>query len=70
MTLMLSKRDEYEGGSFEFQRFEDGSSHFDEINLDIGDMLVFPSIIQHKVNPVTRGERKVLVAWAWGPMFK
>ena len=70
MTLMLSKRDEYEGGSFEFQRYEDGASHFDEINLDIGDMLVFQSIIQHKVNPVTSGERRVLVAWAWGPMFK
>ena len=70
MTLMLSKRDDYEGGSFEFQRFENGESHFQEINLDIGEMIVFPSILQHRIKPVTRGERKVLVAWTWGPMFK
>ena len=70
MTLMLSKSDNYEGGSFEFQRFENGKSHIVKVDLEIGDILVFPSIIQHRVNPVTRGERRVLVSWAWGPMFK
>ena len=70
MTLMLSKSDNYEGGSFEFQRFENGKSHIVKVDLEIGDILVFPSIIQHRVNPVTSGERRVLVSWAWGPMFK
>ena len=70
MTLMLSKSDNYEGGSFEFQRFENGKSHIVKVDLEIGDILVFPSMIQHRVNPVTRGERRVLVSWAWGPMFK
>ena len=70
MTLMLSKSDNYEGGSFEFQRFENGKSHIAKIDLEIGDVIIFPSIIQHRVNPVTSGERRVLVSWSWGPLFK
>ena len=70
MTLMLSKSDDYEGGSFEFQRFDQGKSIIAKVDLEIGDILVFPSTIQHRVNPVTSGERRVLVAWAWGPLFR
>ena len=36
----------------------------------LADVIVFPSIMHHRVNPILSGERKVLVAWAWGPLFK
>ena len=71
MTLMLSQHgDEYEGGSFEFQCLKNGSIEYQTIDLTIGDILVFPSMMHHRVNFVTKGMRKVLVAWAWGPLFK
>ena len=38
--------------------------------LKKGDVLVFPSIMHHRVHPVLSGERRVLVAWAWGPLYK
>ena len=71
MTVMLSQRgDEYEGGSFEFQCLKNGSVQYQTLDLEIGDILVFPSMMHHRVNFTSHGERKVLVAWAWGPLFK
>ena len=33
-------------------------------------VIVFPSMMHHRVHPVLSGERRVLVAWAWGPLYK
>ena len=38
--------------------------------LKKGDIVVFPSQMEHRVNPILSGERKVIVAWAWGPLYK
>ena len=71
MTFMLSQVDEdYEGGSFEFQLLRKGNIEYDTVVLQKGDILIFPSTLNHRVRPVVRGTRKVLVAWAWGPPFK
>lgn len=35
-----------------------------------GTLIIFPSYIRHKVEPVTRGVRHSLVAWACGPCFR
>ena len=34
-----------------------------------GTLIVFPSFIWHKVNPVIKGYRKVLVGWVLGKPF-
>ena len=77
MTIVLN--DEFEGGEFEVgenQGFFDNLGGYSlrfkthKINLKKGDMVVFPSSLDHKVNVVTKGQRNVLVAWAWGPLFK
>ena len=70
MTLMLSHKEDYTGGEFEFASVRAGKLNTKEISLDYGDILIFPSIMEHRVKPVTSGVRNVLVAWAWGPMFK
>ncbi len=77
MTIILN--DEFEGGEFEVgenQGFTDNLGNYSlrlktyKLNLKKGDMVVFPSSLDHKVNVVTKGQRNVLVAWAWGPLFK
>ena len=35
-----------------------------------GTVLVFPSFMRHKVEPVTKGIRKSLVAWIEGPHWR
>lgn len=71
MSLMLNQVDEdYEGGHFEFQLLRQGNIDYDKIILNKGDILVFPSTLNHRVAPTVIGTRKVLVAWAWGPPFR
>jgi PKHD-type hydroxylase len=35
-----------------------------------GSIVVFPSFIEHKVTPVTKGVRYTAVTWANGPSFR
>jgi PKHD-type hydroxylase len=63
-VLFLSDPDTYEGGEFEFKYYEFKIPKFPK-----GTILVFPSFLDHKVNPVTSGERYSAVNWAFGPAF-
>lgn len=65
-SLLLSDPSEYEGG--EFQVF-DGEPITIKENRP-GSFIVFPSFIQHRVLPVTKGTRRSLVGWASGPKFR
>ena len=66
MTLVL--KDDWEGSDFELKKTPNTPEM--KIPLRKGDLLVFPSLMNHRVTPLISGERKVLVAWAWGPLFK
>ena len=61
-SLMLSDRDDYEGGDFRI-----GSK---ALRLPLGTMIVFPSIVPHSVTPVTEGLRRSLVGWYKGPSWR
>lgn len=61
-TLLLN--DNFEGGEFEFYR------QYPQPDMSAGSLIVFPSFLIHKVNPVTEGIRNSLVAWCVGPKFK
>lgn len=65
MTIQLSESDDYEGGDFEFNECENP-----ENSRTRGTVLVFPSYLQHRVTPITKGVRKSLVAWFEGPRWK
>ena len=58
----LSPTESYEGGEviFKVGPVEKG------IKIEQGKMMTFPSFILHKVAPVTKGERYVLVGWLRG----
>jgi PKHD-type hydroxylase len=64
-VLFLSDPKDYEGGIFEFQKLE---GKIDKMSQ--GSIIVFPSYIEHRVTPVTSGERYTAVCWAVGPAFK
>ena len=64
MTLLLSDPSTFEGGELEFM------SKGKKAKLKQGQAIFFASWLQHRVKPVTRGERKSLVMWFGGPSFK
>ena len=41
-----------------------------ELHRDIGDVVIFPSFLAHKVTTVTRGTRHTMIAWAHGTPFR
>lgn len=61
-VLMLSDRSNYEGGQFEFR---DAT-----LNFGKGDVVVFPSLLEHRVSPVTNGTRRTMVCWSLGPALR
>ena len=63
-SLGLNDADEYEGGELVLNL---GSKSIHSYRLSKGEALVFPSHILHKVTPVTKGFRKVIVGWGLGP---
>ena len=64
MTLLLSDPATFEGGELEIM------SKGKTAKLKQGQAIFFASWLQHRVKPVTQGERKSLVMWFGGPPFK
>ncbi len=66
ISVQLSAPDDYEGGDLEFF-FRNTPVSADR---DKGLIIAFPSVIMHRVAPVTRGARYSLVAWIEGPAWR
>tara|TARA_R110002020_G_scaffold80528_1_gene200902 strand:+ start:1550 stop:2131 length:582 start_codon:yes stop_codon:yes gene_type:complete len=64
MTLLLSDPSTFEGGELEFM------SKGKTAKLKQGQAIFFASWLQHRVKPITQGERSSLVMWFGGPSFK
>jgi len=64
MTLLLSDPSTFEGGELEIMH--KGKT----AKLKQGQAIFFASWLQHRVKPVTKGERYSLVMWFGGPSFK
>lgn len=65
VTVNLSDPDDYDGGELEFMDALGRQIKVPEAR-ERGSVVVFPSTVGHRVTPVTRGERHVLVAWMFG----
>ena len=65
VTVQLSSANEYEGGDFSFNECESPTQ-----SKEKGTVLIFPSYLQHKINPVTKGIRRSLVAWFEGSKWQ
>ena len=55
-SILLS--DNCSGGEIVLKQGADRTIH-----MEVGDMLLFPSYVLHKVTPVTKGDRWALVTW-------
>jgi PKHD-type hydroxylase len=66
VVVQLSDPGEYEGGAFEFFGIASPEAAF----APQGSMLIFPSWLQHRVKPVTKGLRRSLVSWVEGPKWR
>ena len=64
-TIQLSSRHHYKGGEFEL----DGIDLPDTIYKK-GTLLLFPSLIRHRVRPITEGTRRSLVVWFYGSRWR
>ena len=61
-SLGISDESEYEGGDLGFKSAEEE----DYYKIGRGDIIAFPSWMLHKVTPVTKGKRRVVVGWGEG----
>lgn len=57
-SIILSPRNKYEGGNLEFMNL-----HTRLPEEKLGRIIVFPSMLMHSVQPVTKGNRSSLVLW-------
>ena len=65
--IQLTDKNDYEGGDFEFR---DGKN-VDLFNAkEKGTIIVFPSLLYHRITPLTKGNRYSIVGWVVGPRWK
>lgn len=59
-VCLLTDPSEFDGGQLELEIAA-------APRLQRGSVIVFPSLLRHRVTPVTRGERRSATCWAHGP---
>lgn len=59
MTIFLSDPDEYEGGELVLNTDVRPETY----KLPAGDCVIYPTFVLHRVDPVTKGMRRVAVTW-------
>lgn len=65
MVVQLTDPEEYEGGELQiFNGYETTAPR------GLGSAIIFPSFMQHRVLPVTKGTRYSMVIWTSGPPLK
>jgi PKHD-type hydroxylase len=65
ITVVCLLNDEFEGGKFQLRLYNDYDAP-----LEKGTMIAFPSILEHRVVPVTSGIRYSATMWFSGPRFR
>ena len=68
MTVLLNES--FEGGNFEFASYGKEVCDITPIEMNQGDIVVFPSFMEHRVAAITKGIRYSLVTWFLGPPFR
>ena len=58
-TLFLNSPQDYQGGELIIEGVQEEQSY----KLEAGSAIVYPSTTLHRVNPVTKGRRLVIVGW-------
>ena len=69
LSMSVILNDNYEGGEFEFASYSKEKCIITPVEVEAGSIIVFPSVMEHRVAPVTKGIRYSLVTWFLGPPF-
>ena len=69
LSMSIILNDNFEGGAFEFASYGKEKCDITPIEAERGSVIVFPSSMEHRVAPVTKGIRYSLVCWFLGPPF-
>ena len=67
MTVILN--DNFEGGALEFAGYAKEKCTITPVEAEAGSVIVFPSCMEHRVTPITKGTRYSVVCWFLGPPF-
>jgi len=74
ISFTICLNEDYEGGEIELSypnpKPEKHKYYKFDGKFTQGTIISFPSFVWHRVKPVTKGVRKVLVGWVVGPAFK
>jgi PKHD-type hydroxylase len=65
VVCLLNDPTEFEGGEFELRLYNEYKAP-----LKKGSVIAFPSILEHRVTPVTKGVRYSATMWLSGPRFR
>ena len=67
ISFIMPLNDDYEGGELLYEAGPPDYPHrIRKVDIKVGDILLFPSATWHKVNPVTKGQRRSIVCWYYG----
>jgi PKHD-type hydroxylase len=66
ISVQLSDPDEYEGGELQLMN----GGEYLSLPKDRGSVVIFPSYVMHRVQPISKGLRRSLVGWIGGPTFR
>ena len=66
LSVQLTDPADYDGGDLEFVNHLGNEDEFRKQ----GSIIVFPSYLSHRVTTVTRGARRSMIAWVFGPPFR
>jgi len=69
LSMSIILNDNFEGGAFEFASYKKEKCVITPIEAKAGSIIVFPSSMEHRVAPVTKGTRYSVVCWFLGPPF-
>ena len=72
LSLVSCISNGFDGGELQFSVQndpEDNNSIFSP-ELNVGDVVVFPSFVQHRSTPITKGTKYSVAMWCLGPPFK
>lgn len=65
VVCLLNDTSEFEGGQFQLRLYSEFVAP-----LEKGSIIAFPSILEHRVTPVTSGVRYSATMWFHGPRFR
>lgn len=68
LSLTLLLNDTFKGGEFCINLGSEKNADFPPMKK--GRIILFPSFMNHRVQPVTMGTRRSLVVWVLGPKFR